>query len=412
MLLEDLFKKKNEEGKSLGNHLKIFYKNLISNKENQILEKDFCKISKKLKTESFNIEKKTKKEIFEKTEQKLFFEDLLKSKKENLEKNSEIEDINKKFNLLKEAGINLSKTEKFILQAQIKKISKKKKNQKIFFFGKIFTLTKDYYILVSYKKDLKIFDINSPIFFCSQNLKNWEELPKILPKDIRLSRKTKKIFSGNLKKKIKKNFLEKKYLKCQLIRILFSNVIIPENYFLIDEENEKIIKKNLEFIFEKEKFLNKENWVYKFPKILINGSINYSSIKNEEDLLTIEEKFPKPELLKNIINENSNTNWKNKKFGKKNFICIEEENISLSIFLLQNENWKGATNYFSENEKNFGFIYFGFGLKKNQNVVSKKIEGILCEPKFRDNREMKEPNPPEDNSDILETDSDPEEDDE
>ena len=33
------------------------------------------------------------------------------------------------------------------------------------------------------------------------------------------------------------------------------------------------------------------------------------------------------------------------------------------------------------------------------------------EPKFRDNRERSEPNPPEENSDVLETDSDPEEND-
>lgn len=412
MLLEELFKKKNEEGKTLGNHLKTFYKHIIKNKENPILEKDFCKISRKIKIESFNQEKKTKKKIFPKSEQKLFFEDLLKTKNEKLKKTSEIENINKKFNLLKDTGIDLSKTEKFILQTQIKEISKKNENQKIFFFGKIFTLTKDYYILVSHKKDLKIYDLNSPIFYCSQNLKNWQKLPKIFPKDIRLARKTKIIFSGNLNKKIKTNFLEKNYLKCQLIRILYSNLIIPESYFITDPENEKKIKKNPEFIFEKEKFLNKENWVYKFPKILINGDISYSSIKKEEDLLFIQDKHPIPDFLSNIINENSKRIWILKKFGKKNFISKEEENIQLSVFLFKNQDWKGALNFYSEIEKNFGFVYFGFGLKKHQDIIAKGIEVICHEPKFRDNREKKEPNPPEDNSDILETDSDPEENDE
>lgn len=64
--------------------------------------------------------------------------------------------------------------------------------------------------------------------------------------------------------------------------------------------------------------------------------------------------------------------------------------------------------YFSHSNKNFGFFYKGFGLKNGESIIKSKIKKFVIEPKGG-KKEFSEPNPPEEDSDILETDSEPEE---
>lgn len=77
--------------------------------------------------------------------------------------------------------------------------------------------------------------------------------------------------------------------------MIFENSIIPEGYYELDEENRKLLKKE-DFNIDLDKIEDKEYWVYKYPKILINGDINFDQCKIENIKEELEEKY---------INENS-----------------------------------------------------------------------------------------------------------
>ncbi len=128
-----------------------------------------------------------------------------------------------------------------------------------------------------------------------------------------------------------------------------------------------------------------------------------------EGLMT---EHPISEILGLISGEEDESKWYVVNKGPRNLIqteSSEEEALSQQVFLIKNKEWPEVINYFYELEKTFGFFYKGFGIQKSQKVILNKISLIEEESKFRKNREKSEPNPPEDNSDILETDSDPEE---
>ena len=74
---------------------------------------------------------------------------------------------------------------------------------------------------------------------------NWRELPTISPQLIRISRKIRYTFSGNLDKKVFTNPFfhgtEAHLLKCQLVRIGFTCNLVPRTMYNVNAEDKKEI---------------------------------------------------------------------------------------------------------------------------------------------------------------------------
>lgn len=327
-----------------------------------------------------------------------------------------------------EIGRGLSEIESNAINQSLKYHSEKEKKN-FRYFGKIFGTERDYNIIYSSQKSTKKENfgnkekkieeekelkphwekenvgVNSFIIYVSTNYENWQKLPNIGPEHIRASRRQKILFSGNLSKNLEKRGFpgsEEFYLKCQIIRILCSNFVIPQGYYKLDEETNKVIidKETLEELSLNFEDLNSlENWVHKYPSILKSGRFSHfvPSFYNEEqkdDLLQgLEDNEPLIDLLR-ALNEDTEKLWKTRYFGKKDlFTKIVKENEiqnSFGVYTLESNNWVGALNVFSLNLQIFSFCYFGYGLKKNQEVLSGNILKFSDEVKQR--RERKEPN--------------------
>lgn len=86
----------------------------------------------------------------------------------------------------------------------------------------------------------------------------------------------------------------------------------------------------------------------------------------------------------------------------------QEKKLTNIVIVFKKNTYPSGINYSSQVHGVFGYFYYGFGLKDQEKLIKDKINKFQEEPKFR-NKERSEPNPPEEDSDILETDSDPEE---
>jgi radial spoke head protein 4A len=74
---------------------------------------------------------------------------------------------------------------------------------------------------------------------------NWRELPTISPQLLKISRKIRYTFSGNLDKKVFTNPFfpgtEAHLLKCQLVRIGFTCNLVPRTMYNVNAEDKKEI---------------------------------------------------------------------------------------------------------------------------------------------------------------------------
>lgn len=104
-------------------------------------------------------------------------------------------------------------------------------------------------------------------------------------------------------------------------------MVVPENYLSPEEENEKILRRNPEFEFE-DKHKELEGWVYRYPRVLINGDFNYRAVKDEEVLQSITEKHPETPLL-SLISEGDSPLWKKTVVGSKD--TFQEEGSERQI---------------------------------------------------------------------------------
>jgi radial spoke head protein 4A len=126
------------------------------------------------------------------------------------------------------------------------------------FFGKIFGLENDFWIveakLEEYPEANETTDepkmeqfgqgLNTYVYFACTNLENchWNQLPYITPKALIQSKECHIQLKGNLKAKIGGRYKfegeEELYLRCLIARISSSTIIAPENYYSKEEENE------------------------------------------------------------------------------------------------------------------------------------------------------------------------------
>ena len=322
----------------------------------------------------------------------------------------QLTNIFKEFEVLSNLGRDIPHIEKLSIQRAIKTIAKCGKIETITFFGKIFTKSGFYAILYGHRKDSNQKDLNYLDIYVSVDYLKWTKLDEIKPSHVRMSRKIKRILSGDLNSMISDDFTEAQYMKAIILRIIHSNSIIPAGMYMLDENDEKSVSIDQEFIWDNEKYLNIENWVYRYPEILKSGDITHDRY-GEELREELDSKDPTSVRLRNIADVSEGM-WVSRLSGEP-FTVNKKENGELTTFQLTklaifNNKWPGALNYFDEESKRFGMIYFGFGLRRDQIILPLNVEEIENEPKFKDNREYKEPNPDNDD-DVLETDSEPEE---
>ncbi len=178
---------------------------------------------------------------------------------------------------------------------------------KIRFWGKIYGLSSDYYIIQGTMKNIPLpvmqpyieskgnEGLNRYIFWVSNSiLEDWYELPDINAEQLLASQKFKYYFTGDLNSKVK-SFnpfpgKESHLLKCQIIRIMHSSSIVPEGYLRANAKYEgdladKVTEYNDEFqmpAFEEMKQINK--WVHEYAYINPKGKI----IDTSEEAVQVE----------------------------------------------------------------------------------------------------------------------------
>lgn len=119
-------------------------------------------------------------------------------------------------------------------------------------------------------------------------LEDWEELPDISAEQLHVSRKTRKILSGDLNAQIKTHpkflGLERHFLKCQLVRISNSCTIAPKSYFKILDENENEIELDEDYAGFPEDPSSLENWVHQHPYVLKCNRCTHLEEEDEEKM--------------------------------------------------------------------------------------------------------------------------------
>jgi hypothetical protein len=181
--------------------------------------------------------------------------------------------------------------------------------EKIRFWGKIYALKSDYYIIQGWNKNVPLpviqpyvesrgnEGLNRYVFWVSNSvLEDWYELPDITAEQLIASTKFKYYFTGDLNSKVKSfnPFPGKEchLLKCQILRIMHSSSIVPESYLKSNPKYEgdladKVTIYNDEFqmpAFEELKGETGGKWVHEYAYINPKGKI----IDTTEDAVQVE----------------------------------------------------------------------------------------------------------------------------
>ena len=200
----------------------------------------------KLDTFQYKLPSKVVKKCFNHTplEEKILTEFALKKKKQTKTVNNYMEDLLQQSKLFEWGGISFSDEEWYKIRMAMKKILLDNDCEYLRFFGKIYGIKSDYYIIQGLLKTYPMKNpqvhvesrgnegINRYTFWVSNSiLESWYELPDITHEQIVASRRFKYHLTGDLNAKVK-SFVsfpgkEMHLLKCQIIRILHSSCIVP-----------------------------------------------------------------------------------------------------------------------------------------------------------------------------------------
>ena len=187
-----------------------------------------------------------------------------------------MEDILLHASILEWIGINFNQTEWYKIRMAMKKLLIENKCEYIRFFGKIYGINSDYYIIQGIVKDYPMKNppkhvesrgnegINRYTFWVSDSLlEYWNELPDITHEQLRISRLFKYIFTGDLNSKVKSQKLS-------------------ENYK--DQLEGKIIEYDEEYkplSFEEMKDPEFANWTHEYAYIYPSGKVIDPSVENQ-----------------------------------------------------------------------------------------------------------------------------------
>lgn len=321
----------------------------------------------------------------------------------------DLPNVHETFDVLSTLGKDITHIEKFAVERAITNLAKERDYLAVNMLGKIFTKKGFYFVLWADRKDISQTSLNAIDVFVSVDYLNWNKLPELKPCHIRRSRKVKKVMSGVLESTIDEILTEAEYLKANVLRLIYANRIVPSGLFMLTDGDDRSVAIDKEFTWENEKCLSVDNWVYRYPEILKSGDLTHNKFR-EELQEQLNEKDPMSARLKSV-SESVQDIWSIKIHSEASIVSrkVNKEltSVQMSKAVITNRQWPGALNFFDEDTKKFGLVYFGYGLKKDQLVLPLKVRSVDVEPKFRDNKEFKEPNPDNDD-DVLETDSEPE----
>ena len=217
-----------------------------------------------------------------------------------------MEDILHHASILEWIGINFNQTEWYKIRLAMKKLLIENKCEFIRFFGKIYGINSDYYIIQGIVKDYPMKNppkhvesrgnegINRFTFWVSDSLlEYWNELPDITPEQLQTSRLFKYIFTGDLNSKVK-SFVsfpgkEMHLLKCQIVRILHSSSIVPKGYQKLSENYKdqlegKIVEYDEEYkpaSFDEMKDPELANWSHEYAYIYPSGKVIDTKAENQ-----------------------------------------------------------------------------------------------------------------------------------
>ena len=193
------------------------------------------------------------------------------------------------------------------------------------FWGKIFGRKKDYYIIETngdkpedeetpeeYEKRGK--GVNERIYYVTNNLLDeWTQLPDVTPEQIRMSRKFKKILTGDLEADVEVypffKGKEKHLLRAQIARISHATTLTPKGLYTTSAETQEIIPADDAPMPTFEELSVIESWIHLLPNILLVGRIShYVDPKKEEAEKELEElktKDPILDPLKSVAEDES-----------------------------------------------------------------------------------------------------------
>jgi radial spoke head protein 4A len=352
-------------------------------------------------------------------EKKIILEEIKKSDRPIKQLNNYMEDIIAQSELLEWGGISFNDIEWYKIRTALKKLLVENNCEFIRFFGKIYGINSDYYIIQGLPRNYPMKNppihveskgnegINRYTFWVSNSpLEYWYELPDITPEQLVTSRKFKYYFTGNLNSKVK-SFIsfpgkEMHLLKCQIVRILHSSCIVPKGYLKISENFKeqlegKISEYDEEFkspSFEEMKAPEGENWVHEHAYIFPNGKIIDPSIETQVERMKgigEDEGYKIKEGEGEEVQETDVKFWKIKIFGDQmSYVIPEKDPVTHAVIHIENERWPGTHTVWKEGQ--FCNIYIGFGVKNvDECYYPTQLEKIDKDPE--DVNEHSEPNP-------------------
>ena len=352
-------------------------------------------------------------------EEKILTEFALKKKKQTKTVNNYMEDILQQSKLFEWGGISFSDEEWYKIRMAMKKILLDNDCEYLRFFGKIYGIKSDYYIIQGLLKTYPMKNpqvhvesrgnegINRYTFWVSNSiLESWYELPDITHEQIVASRRFKYHLTGDLNAKVK-SFVsfpgkEMHLLKCQIIRILHSSCIVPKGYYKISENFKEQLEGKVTEIdeeyksptFEEMKGPEGESWVHEHAYIYPSGKVIDPSVEAQVDRLkgiNEDEGYKVKEGEGENVNEIDLKYWKVKVVGDQ--IMHNKANgdpITHAVVLVKNMRWPGTLTVWKEEK--FANIYVGYGIKAiGENYYPTQLMKVDKDPE--DLEEQKEPFP-------------------
>jgi hypothetical protein len=219
-------------------------------------------------------------------------------------------------------------------------------------------------------------------------------------------------------------------LAARLKVISSSTMLLPMDFYF---ENEGVIEINPEFAMADD-VTSLESWAFRIPGILPFGCMYHQEHsffskydltpeQKEEVLDHLQNNFPELKALRNAtgtastdtyeVGKHRKDVWVKRIYGDVEQFQNEEEGgfKGNKVVILKNQEWLGAFNYLGLQCKNFGFLYRGIGFREGIGNIERKIRMI---PKSNQDQklypEYPEPNPQNEESEKLETDSEDDDD--
>ena len=375
----------------------------------------------KLDTFQYKLPSKAVKKCFQHTplEEKILTDFSLKKKTSTKTIPNYMDDVLQQSKLFEWGGIGFSDEEWYKIRMAMKKILVENNCEYLRFFGKIYGIHSDYYIIQGLLKTYPMKNpqvhvesrgnegINRFTFWVSNSiLESWYELPDITHEQIVCARRFKYHLTGDLNAKVK-SFVsfpgkEMHLLKCQIIRILHSSCIVPKGYYKISENFKeqlegKVTEIDEEFkspSFDEMKGPEGEGWVHEHAYIYPSGKVIDPSVETQVDRLkgiNEDEGYKVKEGEGENVKEIDLKYWKIKVVGDQ--IMHNRANgdpVTHAVILVKNTRWPGTLTVWKEEK--FANIYVGYGIKAiGENYYPTQLMKVDKDP--ADLEEQKEPFP-------------------